>query len=313
MAPNLARYRQAEQRLWASVGVSPRDRQLYLRRTRVEIRIQEVGEGPAVVFVHGGSINGTSWATLVAKLPDFRCILVDRPGCGLSAPLVSGFSDVQRCNAFAEAFVVDVLDELELSSAFLVGTSFGGYTTIRAAAAHPDRIDRLVEFGYPVGAPTGAVPFVMRLGVVPGVSRLGTLIRPNQRMVNALYRQIGLGQALDNGRISEELNGWFISLLGDTATMANEVNAGPRWLTPIKGMNESLLLSSEVLGRVSMSTYFLWGECDVFGGDEIARSFVRHFPNAVLEMMPDAGHAVWMDNPDHAAATLRNFFAEPRN
>ena len=312
MAANLVRYRQAEQRLWASVGVSPNDRQLQLRRTGVEIRIQETGAGPTVVFVHGGSINGTSWATLVAKLPDFHCVLVDRPGCGLSAPLAVGFSDAPRFNAFADAFVVDVLDAMELSSAFLVGTSFGGYTTIRAAAAHPDRIDRLVEFGYPVGAPTGSVPLVMRLGVVPGLSRLGTLIRPNQRMVNAIYRQIGLGQALDRGRITEELNGWFISLLGDTATMANEIKAGPRWLTPIKGMRDCLLLSPELLARVVMPTYFLWGENDVFGGGETARSFVRHFPNATLEMMPDAGHAVWMDNPDHAATALRNFFGQHR-
>ena len=99
---NEARYRKAERRLWASLGVSPTERRLHLSHSGVGVRVQEAGEGPAVVFVHGGSNSGTSWAPLVAQLEDFHCILLDRPGCGLSDPLATNFDNVEqvRHNSF---------------------------------------------------------------------------------------------------------------------------------------------------------------------------------------------------------------------
>ena len=63
------RYREAEQRLWRSLDAAPTDRSLPLDRTGVTVRVQELGEGPPIVFVHGGSISGTSWAPLAARLP----------------------------------------------------------------------------------------------------------------------------------------------------------------------------------------------------------------------------------------------------
>ena len=47
------------------------------------------------------------------------------------------------------------------------------------------------------------------------------------------------------------------------------------------------------------------GEEDPFGTAEGARRFAARLPNAELELLAGAGHAVWMDDPDHAAATVR--------
>src|SRR5216684_2208051 len=99
---NEVRYREAERRLWDSLGVTPTEQRLHLDRIGTTVRVQEMGEGPAVVFVHGGSTSGASWAPLVARLDGFRCVVLDRPGCGLSDPLVTGFDDVERLGTFAD-------------------------------------------------------------------------------------------------------------------------------------------------------------------------------------------------------------------
>lgn len=44
------------------------------------------------------------------------------------------------------------------------------------------------------------------------------------------------------------------------------------------------------------------------GGADVARQFVAHLPNAELEPLPGVGHAVWVDDPDHAARITRGFF-----
>jgi pimeloyl-ACP methyl ester carboxylesterase len=304
------RYRTAERKVWASVGVSPADYRLHLGRTGADIRVQEVGTGSAVVFVHGASNSGTSWAQLVAKLEGFRCILVDRPGCGLSDPLGTRFEDVDRLADFADAFVVDLLDAIGLEDAAVVATSFGGYFALRAAAAHPGRVRRVVEMGWTVGAPIARAPFVMRLANVPGAGRVLASIPPNERAVRAMLRQVGLGSALDTGRFTEEMLACYVSLLRDTDTMRNELAAGPRIVLPLRGMNERVLFSPSLLASIHTPLYFLWGEDDPQGGADVARHFVGHFPDAVLELVPEAGHAVWIDEPEHAAATVTAFFRD---
>ena len=49
---------------------------------------------------------------------------------------------MRQLGAFADTFVVDVLDALQIERAHLAATSFGGYTALHAVAAHPGRVDR---------------------------------------------------------------------------------------------------------------------------------------------------------------------------
>ncbi len=224
---NEARYREAERQLWESVGVTPTEQQLRLDRIGVTVRVQEVGVGPAVVFVHGSTNSGVSWAPLIARLNGFHCLLVDRPGCGLSEPLPNTLDDPVRLGTYGDALIVDVLDALGLDHAHVVATSFGGYFALRAAAAHPDRVDRVVEFGWTVGAPMGAVPLMLRIGGIPTFGRLAGMVPPTERAVRAMLRSIGLRGALATGRFSQQMVDTYLSLLRDTYTMRNELKAGP--------------------------------------------------------------------------------------
>jgi pimeloyl-ACP methyl ester carboxylesterase len=61
------------------------------------------------------------------------------------------------------------------------------------------------------------------------------------------------------------------------------------------------------VAAIDTPTSFLWGDDDPFGGSDIARAFVALLPDAELELMPGAGHAVWMDDPENAAVTVRQF------
>ena len=310
MGVNERRFREAEQRLWESVGVAPTERWLHLDRANCAARVQEVGSGPAVVFIHGASNGGSSWASLVARLDGFRCIMLDRPGCGLSDPLPTPPDDIADIEAYADNLIADLLDVLGLAEAHVVATSFGGYFALRGAAAHPDRIDKVLEFSWPFGAPMAKVPLAMRLGSLGGVGWLMARVPPTERAVRMLLRQIGLGAALESGRFDQASLDWYVSLLRDTHTMRNEFEASPKLVSPIHGLNEQVLLPARLLADIGSPVYFLWGEDDPNGGADIARRFVGQLPNAELEMMVGAGHAPWIDDPDHAAAVTKDFLGK---
>jgi 2-hydroxy-6-oxonona-2,4-dienedioate hydrolase len=140
VAKDIQLYREAERRLWEHIGVTPTERFVALG-SGGQVRVQEVGVGPPFVLLHGGSISGTSWATLAAALDDVRCILVDRPGCGLSEPIVGGpLRDLRAVQNYADRLLGDLLDALDLDSAAVGATSYGGLFALRGAAARPERV-----------------------------------------------------------------------------------------------------------------------------------------------------------------------------
>jgi pimeloyl-ACP methyl ester carboxylesterase len=304
---NKERYRRAEQRLWASVGLDPAERQVSLNRLGTTVRVLEVGEGPDVLFVHGASASGANWTPLVARLDGFRCLLLDRPGCGLSDPLDADLSDLDGFGEVAAALVADVLDGLDVPTAHVVATSLGGHLALRGAVAHPDRVERMVEFGYVPGAPLARLPISMRMAAVPGVRRLMTSIPPTRGSVTAILRQLGMGNALKDGRISPEMVDWFHALLRDTPTMRNEMNL-PRELSQKAGKGPETLPAS-LLAEVRCPVVFAWGDDDPMGGADVARSFVPLIPGAELDLWDDAGHAPWMEHPERAAALVADFFS----
>ena len=303
----LGRFTAIDDQLWVDRGLAPEALSLDLEVTRTTVHAKSIGDGPTVVFIHGASNAGSSWIELVAQLDGFRCVVVDRPGCGRSAPGGSHLTRVEPFNAFAGDFVADVADALGEQSVSVVATSFGGYFALRGTAAHPDRIDNLVLLGWSVGAPAGAMPLVMRMGSSPRLSRITAAIPPTKGAVRGMLKRVGLRNAIETGAFTPQMVEWFQSLLRDTRTMRNEIASGPRVITRA-GINPDIVLSDDQLARVKTPTLLLWGRDDPFGGEDIARSFAARLSNAALEMV-DGGHAVWIDDAPGIGARVQTFLS----
>jgi 2-hydroxy-6-oxonona-2,4-dienedioate hydrolase len=305
---NEAAYRAAEHKLWQSIGADPIERWIHLAHNEVDVRIQEVGSGPPILFIHGANTSGASWARLTAKLTDFRCLILDRPGTGLSKPLTRRI-DASSLPEIADTLVGDILDALEVPTAHLAATSLGGYIALRAAAASPERIDRMVQFSWPVGAPIPHLPLAVRAMSVPGLSRLVVSMPANERSVRMLFRRLGHGPKLEDGRITQADLDCYLALLRHTDTMRNEIGPAHALVSPIRGLDR-LLLTDATLSRVTCPTLFIWGGQDVFGGPETARRLVSRIPNATLDLMPDAGHSPWLDDLGYCAKAMTDFLGD---
>ncbi len=308
MANSEANYRAEEQRLWASVDLTPTEQFLSLARTGATVRCLTVGSGDPIVFVHGGSNAGSSWVDLASRLVNRQCVLLDRPGCGLSPRLPTPLTDAAALARFADDFLADVFDALGLPTADVIGTSFGGYFSLRGVASMPERVPHLVLLGYSIGIEMQYVPPMMRMSVIPGLGQLMTRMSPPKAAIKPMLRQIGLKGALASGRFDQGRVNWFRSLLVNTDTMLNELRDLPKLMTPIRGVSPALRHSDENLARITSPTLLLWGRDDPMGDESVATAFASRFPSAVLEMV-DGGHAVWMDDPDAIAARVADFLA----
>ena len=100
----------------------------------------QLGEGPAILFVHG--LSGC-WPNWLEQLCPFaatnRVIAVDLPGFGHS-PGSGGEISMEGYARLMDG----LLAHLGIARATVVGNSMGGLIAAEMAAAHPDRVERLV-------------------------------------------------------------------------------------------------------------------------------------------------------------------------
>ncbi|MFI5713571.1 alpha/beta fold hydrolase [Kribbella sp. NPDC051620] len=107
------------------------------------ISCRVVGDGPAVLLVHAGVCDARMWERQVEDLRvDHRVITVDLRGYG-ETPLEAGAKYADAAD------VLEVLDELGVSSTKAVGSSYGAYVVLQAASRAPERFERLVLMSPP--------------------------------------------------------------------------------------------------------------------------------------------------------------------
>jgi pimeloyl-ACP methyl ester carboxylesterase len=121
---------------------------------------------------------------------------------------------------------------------------------------------------------------------------------------------IGLGAALDDGRIADEAIEAYRAVLSHTDTLGNDIALGRLFLSPVRGMDPRILLGAAERGRITVPVAFQWGDRDPFGGSAVARAFAEPFPDATLDVVEGVGHAPWMDDPARAAAFASSFLAQ---
>lgn len=118
----------------------------------IELHYEEAGEGPPVVFLHGGfaslanvlrELKPYDWSWEWDFARHFRFVWYDRRGCYRSSlPEDDDFSLTTQAQDLEQ-----LLDRLCISSAHIVASSAGGPIAICFAATRPDRVRLLVLVG----------------------------------------------------------------------------------------------------------------------------------------------------------------------
>ena len=122
----------------------------FLERDGERIYWESVGSGDALVLCHGAGGNHAIWFQQVPVFArERRVITWDHRGFGRSTAIGGTTTP-----ALAAADLVALLDHLRIGQADLVGQSMGGWTVLRTALDHPNRVRRLVLSNTPGGIET---------------------------------------------------------------------------------------------------------------------------------------------------------------
>ena len=296
---NLEQYRAAENRLWDHYGLTPTKHFVCLPKFNIKVRVLEVGQGEPLLFVHGSPNAAPKWAPLAAQLSDFRCLLLDRPGCGLSEPVDYTHLDLR---AFGVDLLSLTLDGLDVPQASVVASSLGGALAFYFTQAHPERVVRLILEGCPAFIEGFHIPLYNLAWSV-----LGTLFGLNTSS-QAAFRHLGHAASIDQGCFEMEVLRWRDALLKYTATIQHENQLNRN----IASRASAYRCGPEFLRQIRPATLYLWGESDPFGGIEVGARSATAQPNAILRSFTAAGHLPWLDNPAAHANVIRAFLRDEK-
>jgi len=218
---------------------------------------------------------------------DYRVVRLDIAGFGLTGPAEPGDysdeADVQRLLA--------VVDQLGLSTMTVVGHSMGGRLAWHFAAAHPQRVDKLVLIA-PDGFPDPQAHSEMTYAV-PAWMGLVRYTLPRWMIKKGVASAYADPSRLDDNTVQRYQDMLLAPGVRPAvlARMAQTRNRDPLpWLQ-----------------RLSMPTLLLWGAQDQMIPVANAMDYQRAIPHAQRVVLPGVGHLPHEEQPQSSLQALRDF------
>jgi pimeloyl-ACP methyl ester carboxylesterase len=264
------------------------------------VNVIELGEGPAIVFVHGLSGSWPNWLEQLAVFGvDHRVIAMDLPGFGHS-PMPS-----ERITISLYARILDgLLETLGVSAATLVGNSMGGFVACELAIAFPQRVEQLVLVSaagistYRHKGVERIEPYLRRVAPMVAAYTGFTAARSDWMSRRPGLRNVSLGFVTRHpSRLPAPLAAEQIRGAGKPGFM-QALRANIDY--PIR----------ERLPEIACPTLIVWGDQDRVIPVSDASVFEELIPNSSKRVFEDTGHMAMLERPGAFNELLAGFMGE---
>lgn len=161
----------------------------YAELDDVKLYYEVYGQGEPLIVLHGGLVGSiTEMGVLIEPLAkQYQVIAVNTRGHGKSSTGTKLPSYEQKATDLA-----NLLAELKIEKATIVGFSDGAYTAFTFAKDHPEKVAKLVAIGagdWPKGWRDFAMPFEQLEALDPSYWQQQASIRPDNAQFKAWYER----------------------------------------------------------------------------------------------------------------------------
>jgi len=238
---------------------------------------------PPLILIHGFAVSSTQWYLNVEPLSRHFCVyaldVVNQMGLSVAARAL-------KTRADCAAWLVEVLDALQLERAALAGHSYGAWLALNLALAAPARVERLALLG-----PAGAfAPISARFLI----AFLSAVFVPTRRMLYGFMQQTTT-QRLAGQRADIE------QVVAGIRSFNSQQLAGPVFAVFTDGE----------LRRLDRPTLLLVGDHDISCRPRAVLDRARRLlPHLEAELVSDGGHMFQVDQAEATNARLLKFLTE---
>lgn len=264
-----------------------------------EVHVIRRGHGVAgglrpLVLIHGSTTNALDLdLDLAGRFSDQReVIIIDRPGHGFSPRPTDGW----RLDVQAKA-IHQALKALGVEHPVVCGQSYGGAIALRYALDYPEDLAGLVLLAAVSHRWPGGVAWYNRVGINPWYGRLF------RRTFIALYGRFGSPRGVAKAlRGSVHLHAYHART---RAALTFRPRAFRHNAEDIVRLYEQLVAMDQRYGEIDTPTELVAGTHDMTVITSVhGQSLAQQIPNANLEVIQHAGHALHHTHPEAAVAAI---------
>src|SRR5215469_2476244 len=244
----------------------------------LRIEVIEGGEGRPLLFLHPGIGVDPKAPVLDAFAAKARLIAPSHPGFGASdlAPSMTTVDDLAY-------FYLDLMDELDLRDAVVVGVSFGAWIAAAIAIKSTARMSRLVL--------ANAVGIKVGNRETRDIADIFAMLEP--QLNKLAFSDPKAGERDYKSMPEAEL----------VAVARNRESLARFAWQPY--MHDPKLKSR--LHRIRIPTLFLWGKDDGILSEDYGRAYCAAIPGARFELIDKAGHFPHLEQPQRFAECVFAF------
>ena len=273
----------------------PEDRYIYVGD--VKARYWSVGQGPALICVHGILRFAEDWLWNIDALAEnHRVYAVDLVGYGCTDKPDIDYT-VDDFAAFINGFMI----ALGIERAALIGHSLGGGVVLNMAYRHPEKVERLVLVA---SAGLGQeVHLAFRMASLPMVGEL--CARPNRAIIARAFQEVVHDPAAITDEMVDQAYRRFY-MPGAREALLKTIRAG----LALSGVKPALLAAIKAaLPAITVPTLIIWGKQDPVLPVSHALLAVENLPDARLRLLDECGHFPMFEHPQAFNALVKAFLA----
>ena len=244
-----------------------------------------IGTGPPLLLLNGVMMSTESWAFQVPAFSSrYRCVLHDFRGQGRSDKPPGPYEMSMHVDD-----MVSLLDELEIESAHLVGTSYGGEVAMMFAIAHPSRVRSLT--------------------VIASVSEVDEKMLRDVRLWRDTARNAP--ETLYDVAAPAIYSAPFLTPEWMDLGRRRMSGMPPDWFRALADLCDAFtrLDITRDLHKITAPTLVIAGANDTLKPPRFSEIIAREIPNAELRIIPGAGHAVFLEKAEEMNAMVLEFLS----
>ena len=248
-----------------------------------EIEIRELGQGPALLLIHGYPLDGAMWSAVSRRLSDrFRVLKPDLPGRPDNPAEPDG--SIESYADFIQSVAAAAGEPFGL-----VGFSMGGYVALALMKRRP--------------AAVRALALVDTRAVADDES-----VRAKREEAIAILRQRGV-EPIAESMLPKLLASASIARrdLADRVRRIILRQRAETLISDLQAMRDRPDLTA-FLSEISVPTLVVVGGDDVITPPAESEEMARAIPSGRLVTIPGAGHLTPMENPIAVEQALGDFF-----
>lgn len=248
------------------------------------------GAGPPVLLLNGIAMTAASWQPVAAALAERFTVV----RCDLRGQLMSPGTPPADVGDHVDD-VVELLDDLGVGAVHVLATSFGGAVGALLAARTPGRVRSLMSVASADGFTDSMADEVARWRE----ATVRSLAGPDRGVLSDVLEPVVYSPA------------WVEAHREERAVRRRQIAALPqRFFEDLIGLLDSAASFSlhDELGAIRCPALVVAAELDGFIPRERCRALADAIPGAGFRVLPGAGHAVVVEQPEAVAELAAEHF-----